>query len=306
MQDPDRTASLMTPAKLAQVKPKAPATPAAWLDQMALDAGHAHVRRITELQEDLRSQGQGQEFSLVVAGELGRLAQALPQLDFGLLQARGWWARVSGKGRGMGSGFAAQFQRIEEALQALARQNDVLRKNQLQAAGAERTLLELDVESRALDQIVDQGTRWLQDMRNQLKARQGPDADAAARRQVDDDTARCELLVARLKALRAIASAARQVRQQAQGTAARRAALMKMLAHALGSDVKAWHDDVAPVAAGAHGDSPAQDLEAPMASHRDLQLCIKQAVADCAQLHGDEQALAEQLAALAGHLHAAS
>ena len=61
MQDPDRTASLMTPAQLAKVKPKAPPSPAAWLDQLALDAGHVNVRRIAELQEDLRSQGQ--EFS---------------------------------------------------------------------------------------------------------------------------------------------------------------------------------------------------------------------------------------------------
>jgi hypothetical protein len=304
MHDPDRTASLMTPAQLAKVKPKAPPSPAAWLDQLALDAGHVNVRRIAELQDDLRSQGQ--ECFSVVAGELGQLAQALPQLDFGLLQPRGWWARVSGKGRETGGGFAAQFQRIEQAVQALAKQNAVLRKNQLQAAGADRTLLELDVESRALDQIIDQGTRWLQDMRNQLKARQAAHLDADARWPIDDDTARCELLVARLKALRAIASAAQQVRQQAQGTAARRSALMKMLAHALDIDVKAWHDDLAPVAAGADGGSPAQDLEAPMASHRDLQLCIKQAVADCAQLRADEQALAEQLAALAGHLHAAA
>jgi hypothetical protein len=304
MQDPDRTASLMTPAKLAQVKPAAPPTPAAWLDQMALDAGHAHVRRIADLQEDLRLLGQGEGCASLVSGELARLSQVLPLLDFGLLQARGgWWARVSGKGRGGGE-FGAQFQRIEEATEALGAQHQIVRKQQLQMTGADRALLELDVESRALDQIIDQGTRWLQDMRNQLKAR--PSGDAAERRQTHDDTARCELLVARLKVLRAIASAAQQTRQQAQSTAVRRTALVKMLQHALDWDVKTWHEDVSTVAAGADGTAPAQDLEAPMASHRDLQLCIKQAVADCAQLHRDEQALAELVAALAGHLHAAS
>jgi DNA repair exonuclease SbcCD ATPase subunit len=304
MQDSDRTASLMTPAKLAQVRPKAPVSPAAWLDQMASDAGHAHVRRIADLQDDLRSHAQGQDFSSV-AGELAAVAQALPLLDFGLLQPRGWWARTTGKGRGAGSEFAAQVERIEQALQALAAQNQLLRKKQLQMAGADRALLEVDVESRALEQIIDQGTRWLQDMRNQLKTRQSAGGDADARRQIDDDTARCELLVARLKLLRAIASAAQQVRQQAQETAARRAALMKMLQRALDSDVKEWRRDVSSLAASLEGSGPGRSLDAPMASHRDLQLCIKQAVADCAALQADEQALTEQLAALAGHLHAA-
>ena len=305
MQDPDRTASLMTPAKLAQVKPKAPVSPAAWLDQMASDAGHANVRRIADLQEDLRSHAQGQDFSSV-AGELARLGQALPLLDFGLLRSRGWWARATGKGRTAGVEFVAQFERIEEAVQALAAQNQFLRKKQLQMAGADRALLELEVESGALDQIIDQGTRWLQDMRNQLKAREAADVDGAARPQIEADTARCELLVARLKALRAVASAARQARQQSQGTAARRAGLIEMLQHALDSDVKGWRADVSAVAASVQGNSPARGLEDPMVSHRDLQLCIKQAVADCAQLQLEEKALAEQLGALASHLHAAS
>ena len=49
MEDFDRTASLMTPAKLAESRPKVAASPAAWLDQMAADAGHQHVRRLAEL-----------------------------------------------------------------------------------------------------------------------------------------------------------------------------------------------------------------------------------------------------------------
>ena len=45
----DRTASLMTPAKLAQFKPKPAASPAAWLDQMAADAGAINMLRLSEL-----------------------------------------------------------------------------------------------------------------------------------------------------------------------------------------------------------------------------------------------------------------
>lgn len=306
MPESDRTASLMTPAKLAQVKPKAPVSPAAWLDQMASDAGHPHVRRIAELEEHLRAHVQGQDFSSL-ARELAGLAQALPLLDFGLLQSRGWWARATGKGRGAGNGFAAQLERIEEALQALIAQERVLRTKQLQMPATDRTLLELDVEARAIEQIIDQGTRWLQDMRAQLKARESAlaDAEADARRQIDDDTARCELLVTRLKSLRSIASGAQQARQQAQETAGRRGALMKLLQHALAADVKEWRADVSALASSLQDSPSARSLDAAMGSHRDFQLCIKQAVADCTQLQLQEKALAEQLAALASHVHAA-
>ena len=67
MDDPDRTASLMTPAKLAQAAPRAPASPAAWLDQMAAEAGHHHVRRAAELRCDLAAQGLGREVSPLAA-----------------------------------------------------------------------------------------------------------------------------------------------------------------------------------------------------------------------------------------------
>ena len=56
--DDDRTASLMTPAKLAQLKVRpTPATsPAAWLDQLAADAGSGHVRRLLDLRQQLEAQ----------------------------------------------------------------------------------------------------------------------------------------------------------------------------------------------------------------------------------------------------------
>ena len=306
MPDSDRTASLMTPSKLAQVKPRSPVTAAAWLDQMAADAGHAHVRRLAELQPDLRAQVGQPDFS-GVAAELARLGQALPQLDFGLLQKQGWWARTLGKNRGAGSEFAAQFERIEDVAQALAAQNQLLRQSQQRVATPDRTLLEVEVELGAIDNIIDQGTRWLQDMRNQLKARQAAPADEAARRQIDEDAGRCEVLVTRLKLLRAVTSAAQQARQQSQELATARAGLMQMLQQALNVDVKDWRKRIAAVAAaGVDSGSPALSLEGPMDSHRDLQLCVKQAIADCSQLQVHEQALAQQLDTLGRHLLAAA
>lgn len=307
MADYDRTASLMTPATLAaQRAPMAAASPAAWLNQMAADAGYAHVRRLGELREEMQKQAGLRDFSPVTA-ELTRLAEALPQLDFGLLQARGWWARTTGKSRTAGAEFAAQFERIEEVAQGLAKQVQALQKKlQAQGTAGELSLVELEVEYRAIEKILNQGARWLQDMRTQLKARKAAPHDGQADKEIRDDAARCEILVDRLKALRAVASAAQAAYQQAQAASARRLALLRLLQQALASDVTVWQSRLSALA-GSAGDkgSPALSLEAPMESHRELQLCVKQAIADCGQLQAQEKALAESLDVLGVQTEAA-
>ncbi len=306
MDDSDRTASLMTPSKLAQIKPRSAASPAAWLNQMAADAGHLHVRRLGELRKELQAQALLRDVSPAMS-ELARLGEALPRLDFGLLQSRGWWSRATGKSRGAGAEFAAQFHRIDELARGAAAQTQALQKKQQeQATAVDLALLEVDVEYRAIDKIIDQGARWLQDMRNQLKARQAAPADAAAQAQIRDDEARCEILVARLKTLRAVSSAAQQSHQQAQGAAARRAALSQLLQRTLASAIKAWQASVSALATAAGADgSAALNVEAAMEAHRELQLCVKQALADCGQLQGQEKAVVESLAAFGTQLEAA-
>ncbi len=307
MADHDRTASLMTPATLAaQGAPKAAASPAAWLTQMAADAGYAHVRRLGELCDEMRRQAGLRDFP-ALAAELTRLAEALPQLDFGLLQARGWWARTTGKSQTAAIEFAAQFARIDEVTRGLALQVQASHK-QLQGQGTagELSLLELDVEYRALEKILNQGARWLQDMRTQLKARKAAPHDTQSGKEIMDDAARCEILVERLKALRAVASAAQATYQQAQAASARRLALLQLLQNALARDVLAWQSRLSALAGSAvDKGSPALSLEAPMESHRDLQLCVKQAIADCGQLQVQENAVAECLDVLGAQTEAA-
>ncbi|AMO23825.1 hypothetical protein GCM10027034_35450 [Ramlibacter solisilvae] len=305
--DPDRTASLMTPAKLAQVKPRAPVSPSAWLDKMAMDAGHQHVARLGELAEDLRTQSGRRDYR-PLAAELAQLAEALPRLDFGLLQARGFMARLSGKSRTAGAEFAAQYDQIDTAAQALAAQVKSLQARHGEQAGlTDRSLLEFEVEFRAIEKIIDQGSRWLQDMRNQLKARESASGDAAARRLIEEDTARCELLVARLKSLRALGTAAQHAQQQAQSAAARRSSLAQMLQRALSGELKEWRKRLAPLADAARtGSAPALSLEGSMDCHRDLQLGVKQAIADCGQAQAQEKALAEALDSLAAQVKPAA
>jgi len=307
MADSDRTASLMTPAKLAQVKPKAPVSPAAWLDQMAADAGHVHVRRLAELRGELAGQDRLRDVTPAAAA-LAALAEALPRLDFGLLQPRGWWARATGKSKSAGAEFAAQFERIDEVSRALATHVQALQKKQQdQGTVNELTLVEMEVEVRAIEKILDQGARWLQDMRNQLKAREASATDAPSQQAIKDDTLRCEILVARLKLLRAVSSAAQHAHQQAQAAATRRASVLQLLQQAVATNVKSWQARLSTLAGAAgDSDSPALSLEGAMESHRELQLCVKQAIADCGQLQAQEKALAEALAALDAQQQAAS
>jgi len=309
MDDQDRTASLMSPAKLAQMasKPKAPVSPAAWLDKMATEAGHQHIRRLAELRADLEVQAGKRDFS-PLASSLAEVAEVLPRLDFGLLQQKaGFFAKLSGKNKSVVAEFATQYDQIEEALEKFAAQGKALQARQAeQTTGTDMTLLEFEVEYRALEKIIDQGARWLQDMRNQLKEREAKGGDAEALRQIKEDAQRCELLVGRLKLLRALSTACNQCYEQAKATAARRATLAQGVPSQVGARAKEWRSRVVPLVNVARdGETPTLSLEGPMDCHRELQLSIKQGSADCAQMQEHEKALAATVEALGPHLQAA-
>ena len=306
--DEDRTASLMTPAKLAQLKPRPAASPAAYLDQLASDAGSVHVLRLAELRGQIEPQAGEDGYAQCVAS-LQAAAAGLDALDFSLLQQnKGLFARMTGKGKSAGAEFVQQYDHALEAFAAVRSKVQALAAAQQgRASATERALVEFEVEFRGIEKIIDQGARWLQDMRNQLKARQaGAGGDEEALRKVKEDAARCELLVARLKLLRATSSAAQQAHQLVQSTAARRAALLQALQQRLAGDIKTWQGRMAPVASAA-GDSgsPALSLEGPQEAQRLLRQHIEEAVADCGQLQAQEQALADSVAALGAQLRAA-
>ena len=299
MADADRTASLMSPARLAQMKPLAPVTPAAWLNQMAADAGHQHVKRIEELGAVLQQQAISPELA-AVASQLQRLSAALPQLDFSLLEPPGWWARTFGRGRSGGVGFTAGFEQIAGAAKPLAGLASAMRQErQADTALAERALVELAVEYRAVEKIIDQAARWLQDMRNQLKVRQMAAADAQVQRQVLEDSRRCDILVDRLKLLRTLCNAASQVHEQAKANAESRIALARTLEQSLASDLKEWHERIAALAGAASaGNGPALGVQGPMDLHENLQTSISKAIAACDALMEQEQAFGRSLALL--------
>jgi hypothetical protein len=302
MAESDRTASLMSPARLAQMNPKTPATPAAWLNQMAADAGHQHVKRIGELGELLQEQATSTELSSL-ATRLEQFSATLPTLDFSLLEPRGWWARTTGKGSGGGAEFADLFEQINAAAQSLIGHGAALRKeHQADSAVTDRALVELDVEYHAMEKILEQGARWLQDMRNQLKVRQTAATDLQSQRAVIEDANRCDILVTRLKLLRSLCNAAVQVQGQVRENAARRLALTQTLQQSLASELKTWHGRLSAVASVARGGkSSAHGLHGPMEAHQELQSSVTKAASACHQLLQQEQALAQSLMALSRH-----
>ena len=305
----DRTASLMTPAKLAQLKvrPQAPTSPAAWLDQLAADAGSGHVRRLVDLRTQLESQVRDPGFEGVRAAAEA-LGAALARLDFALVQPRGWLARATGRGKEAASTFQSQFERIGRAGEDFADEVRMLqKKQQAQAAATERTLLEFQAELRAIEKIMDQGARWLQDMRNQLKAREAAGGDAAVQAQLREDEARCELLVARLKQLRNASTAAQQGSERCKAAGRSQASAIESVQQALDGEWKTWRATVGAVAAEvASGGAATRGLESARSVHDALQATLDQAGKDCGGVTAQERALAQELSALQASLQAAA
>jgi chromosome segregation ATPase len=297
---PDRTASLMTPTRLAQMKarPRPDASPAAWLDLLAAGAGGGHVRRLLDLRHQLSALLHAGEVRTIVGG-CQALHEALEQVDFSLVQPRGWLARMTGGRKEAAARFAAQQRRVVQAGDALANEVRTLQKEQeVQRTAVERTLLDCEVELRAIEKILEQGTRWLQDMRTQIEARQ-PGTDEAAQRQVRDDTARCELLVTRLHSLRNAASATQQVLQHGRGACSARTALAARCRHSLDEEWPAWRRQAASLAdeAAAHG-CAAQDVEAARATLEALRSALQEAGAQARAVQAQDRTLGEEVAAL--------
>lgn len=303
--DSDRTASLMTPAQLAELQARpAAASPVAWLDQMAADAGRLHVVRLAELHEQLEAHARGRDYTPLAAA-LATLDQALPRLDFSLMQPLGWLARATGKARSAGAEFAAQVERIAKAIADFKEHGRSALAGHAAESPVDRALVEFEVEWRALEKILDQGARWLHDMRNQIKTRQAGAPDATAQQQIAQDEARCELLVERLKVLRALANAAQRVHQEVQATAARRGALAKTLQHGLPDAISDWDKCVSSLAVGGAQGASANALEDATDLHRELRKRVEQAVADCHQLQIQDSALTDSLAGFSQQLPAA-
>jgi hypothetical protein len=309
MSSHDQTASLMTPAKLAQMSAaKPPASPAAFLDQMAADVGHQHIARLKELQPVLGQHARAAHGASLQAS-IERTQQALQAVDFApLTQKKGFLAGLTGKSKSAGAEFAARVEHVEQAIKVMTADAVTIGEtHRTHSAATDRTLVECEVEYRALDKIIEQGARWLQDMRNQLKARQQQaNGDAALLKKVEEDAGRCEVLVTRLKALRAVAAASQQAHQQSQATAQRRIGLALSLQKVGTHELRTWQSTVPPLARFAAEGKSSGSIEDAQEVHQALVKRLGQLLTDCAQLGTDQQAVEQSLAAMGERLAAVS
>ena len=146
----------------------------------------AQFRRLVELRQQVENQLRERDYGAVVAA-VKAMGQALQKLDFNLVQPKGWLARATGKGKEEAAGFVGQVEAIGRAAEDLQDEVKALqRRQQALNTNLDKTLVEFDVEARAIEKIIDQGARWLQDMRNQLKSRGASATDAQGQQAIND------------------------------------------------------------------------------------------------------------------------
>jgi len=295
----DRTASLMTPTRLAQIqaRPGPAPTSAAWLDQLADSAGSGHVRRLQDLRHQLAALlGAGDVQGIL--GSCQAWQEALAQLEVSLAQPRGWLARLTGGGREDQARFAEQLGRALQSGEAFAAALRTLQKDQqAQRTAVERTLHDCEGELRAIEKIIGQAARWLQDMR-----REG-DADPAEPARPHEQEARCDLLVARLELLRSASAAAQQLLQHGRSACGARQALAARWQQVLDDERTAWRQQAAALA-GAEETRTA--IETARRAQTQLQAALLAAAGDARHVRAQDQALHGELAALQASLQAAA
>src|SRR5690606_1962441 len=119
--------------------------------------------------------------------------------------------------------------------------------------------------------------------------------DAAALRQIEEDTQRCELLVVRLKQLRAVSGGVQQVLERWRAVAPQRPALGQELQAIHEGAWKAWHKRVAPIADQARAGGAAGGLDRARRAQEELQAALQQAARDCAALQDAQRELAAEV-----------
>ena len=302
MSDSERTAAFMTPAMMGKMA-AAPAPVVAPSAQLLRDppgeVGREAVAHLAGVRRELEQQVHERDLQ-PLASEFQRLHVSLEQLDFEQLRPRGWLARTTGKARSAGAEFFQQYEQAAEAAQAMGKQAAALQKLHVaQVATTERLLVEMEVECSALEQTVEQNARWLQGVRKELQQRHASAADAAAVAIVKEDAARCELLVARLKTLRAVAAAAQRTLEHARGALVQRLALLQTLEQGQARATRAWNERLSGTAAAAErGEGGNLSIEAPQELHHQMQQQVAQTAQECALVQRHEAALAVELAAL--------
>jgi|JI6StandDraft_1071083.scaffolds.fasta_scaffold93045_2 hypothetical protein len=288
MSDHERTAALMVPSKLAEMVPVKKATP--WFDQPAAHVGEVQIDHLAATLDALRVSHRSDSTG-ALEDALRNWQKQHDELRFDGLQIRGWWGRATGKSKSAGAEFAEQVARLV-ALQTHVDAQGSQFQDEIasRAAADEHVLIDAELDLRALDDLVEKGAKWLQDMQAELKKRHAAALDDAGRQGVRRDAARCEALVPRLKALRALGASTRKVILLLREAHALRQSQVQLLSRDLHAAARAWRGRLVSLAAAVEDgtNGPELSLEGPQEMHSQLGKQLQKANDGLSQLRAVE------------------
>jgi hypothetical protein len=266
---------------------------AAWVGQLLEDVRRTHVARFQQLRPKLQSDAFAWDNALLTHSVQGWLA-ASRNLDFQLLRRRGFWARLTRGAEGAAREFGRTYEGVLSAAAKARQEFEMLSRDYRAHTSSERRLIvELDIESRALNREIDQGADWLVELSCTIEK-----AD-----ELRGFSTRAMALSGELKRLRAASTLGREITLLGQNVLERRTALLEMLKFDLHGFDKVWVQRLSNIRKKAvDRQVPLPALETAWEVHCELLTRLERTSAACLALQMEEQAMARRLAMLRGCL----
>jgi len=275
---------------------------AAWMRDQLRELLDTHAGRLAELRVEM--QEIAFEFdAALLAQAVSSLRSTGRELRFDHLR-HGWIARRMGKHKAPHTRFAAAYDRMVDAAQRLKGEADELAGSVLKdhTWRAKRALLELDMESRALQSEVERGVTWLQDMCRQInEARQKGGADP----QLGSLAEAAVAFTQEYKRLEAACSLVSDMKLRMQGLLDRRAALVELVHADMAKFEKNWSRDVGRIASDiAAGRTSFPGIGDALETHDEMLRRLETVTEACSALQHEEHLMAQHLDMLRRELDA--
>jgi hypothetical protein len=275
---------------------------AAWMQEQIGELLGTHAQRLSELRAEMQSIAFEWDASLI-AQSVSTLRSAGRELRFDTLR-HGWLARRLGKHKVFHARFATAYDRMLDAAQRLKREAVELGGASLKnhVAGAKRALLELEMESAALQAEVERGVTWLQDMCVQInEERQQGSTDP----QLDSLAEAALAFTQEYKRLEASSSIVRDMKVRMQGLLDRRSALIEVVCADTDKMAKEWTRTVGRIASDIDaGRSSFPGIGEASEAHDEVMRRLESVTEACTAMQHEEHLVAQHLDMLRRELEA--
>jgi hypothetical protein len=259
----------------------------AWVGQLLKDFQGTHIARFRQLRPNLQSDAFAWDNALLTHSVQGWLA-ASRNLDFQSLLHRGFWTRLTGGAYGAAHEFSRAYEDVLSAAAKARQEFEMLSRDyRAHTSSARRLIVELDIESRALNREIDQGAEWLVELSYTIEK-----AD-----ELCASSTRAMALSGELKRFRAVSALGKEITMLGQNVLERRTALLEMLKFDLNGFDKVWTHRVSGIRTKAvDRQIPLPVLEKAWEVHSELLTRLERTSAACTELQVEEQAMARRLA----------